>query len=250
LDLVGLDLVSPFGGPVYYTQRTTSTMELAQELLTWHPQGGYLVWAGEQSQGRGRFKDRSWEAPAGEALLFTLVIPWELDAERPPGLLTALALAEALEALGLKPQIKWPNDLLLKGKKASGILAQYRGGFLHLGIGINVSQEQFPQAIQDKAISLLQAGLRVGRKELLVACLKQLHLRLGALGLPVQDLEDRLWGLGRQSSWSVGLGGEVWEGEVRGLDPQGQLLIMTPEGLRCLSAGEASSRPRPGFGSE
>lgn len=102
---------------------------------------GALVVADHQTAGRGRL-GRSWEAPAGTALLFSVLL--KPPAERPApelSLVAGVAVADALEhALGLAVQIKWPNDVMLRRKKIAGCLAEGRDGTVVLGIGVNVGQ--------------------------------------------------------------------------------------------------------------
>jgi BirA family biotin operon repressor/biotin-[acetyl-CoA-carboxylase] ligase len=241
---------------VYYTPKTTSTMDLAKSLLSFHPEGGYVVWAGQQSQGRGRFSSRRWESPPKESLLFTLVIPWTLESHRPPSLMAALALSRTLETHGLKPRIKWPNDLLLpspatpvsrdrENKKVSGILAAYSSGYLHLGIGINLLQTFFPPELTSKATSLALSGLTIKPEGLLLQILQHLLEDFSRDALPLEEINQRLWGRDRWTEWSLGLGDEVLVGRVLGVDEEGQLLLRCrgrETEIRRICAGEGSSQ--------
>ncbi len=132
-----------FGRPFRHVEETEST----QALLGLDDPEGAVVSAGHQSAGRGRL-GRSWEAPPGSALTFSVLL-------RPPAgaliqqlsLVAGLAVAETVEhALDLSAQIKWPNDVMIDRRKVAGILAEARDGIVVLGIGLNVNQtrEQLP----------------------------------------------------------------------------------------------------------
>ncbi|MGH3065832.1 MAG: biotin--[acetyl-CoA-carboxylase] ligase [Gaiellaceae bacterium] len=102
---------------------------------------GALVVADHQTAGRGRL-GRSWDAPAGTALLFSLLLTPPPERHAPElSLVAGIAVADALErTLGLAPQIKWPNDVMLRRQKVAGCLAEARDGAVVLGIGVNVEQ--------------------------------------------------------------------------------------------------------------
>jgi BirA family biotin operon repressor/biotin-[acetyl-CoA-carboxylase] ligase len=102
---------------------------------------GALVVADHQTAGRGRL-GRTWEAPAGTALLFSVLLKPPPERHAPElSLLAGIAVADALErTLGLSVQIKWPNDVMLRRQKIAGCLAEARDGSVVLGIGVNVEQ--------------------------------------------------------------------------------------------------------------
>lgn len=107
---------------------------------------GALVTADFQMRGRGQ-RGHEWQAEAGQSALLSYVYrlpPGAVTAQL--GLLIPLAVAEALATLGASPQIKWPNDILLNGKKCGGILVEVAAGVAVLGIGLNVNQAQFTDA--------------------------------------------------------------------------------------------------------
>lgn len=139
---------------IHYFDRIGSTND---EALAWVAAGasdGCLVVADQQTQGRGRFQ-RRWVTRAGAALAFSLILHPTAAETNQVGLLSplgAVAICQALEKqVGLSPQIKWPNDVLLQRKKTSGILAEasWMGGQLQgvvIGIGINIASEAVPPA--------------------------------------------------------------------------------------------------------
>jgi len=148
------------------------------------PEGAVVV-AGEQTEGRGRL-GRPWFAPSGTSLLCSLQLRPAVPGERLPELtgVAALACAEAIEALtGLASELKFPNDLLLRGLKVAGVLAEAREGRVVLGVGVNVNipDEQLPQEVDVPATSLLvETGRAVDRAQLLVELLERLERRYDA----------------------------------------------------------------------
>jgi BirA family biotin operon repressor/biotin-[acetyl-CoA-carboxylase] ligase len=168
-----------FGKPFRYVERCAST----QRLLDGAPEGAVVV-AGEQTEGRGRL-GRSWHAPAGTSLLFSIVLVPAVPAERLPELsvVAGEAVAAALtEVTGLAPAIKLPNDVLVGGRKVAGILAEAAEGRVVLGIGVNVSQraDELPTETPTPPTSLALEGAEVDGGELLAAILLELERRYDA----------------------------------------------------------------------
>src|SRR5215210_2503819 len=156
------------GREYQYVESTPSTQLL---LPPEAPEGAVAV-AGEQTAGRGRL-GRRWLAPAGTSLLCSIQLRPEVAGERLPELtgVAARACAEAIEAMtGLSPELKFPNDVLLGGRKMAGVLAEARDGRVVLGIGVNVNvvAEQLPSEVERAATSLLaETGRTIERAELL-----------------------------------------------------------------------------------
>jgi BirA family biotin operon repressor/biotin-[acetyl-CoA-carboxylase] ligase len=125
------------GEPRLDVESCESTQLLVDTSL---PEGAVVV-ADHQTAGRGRL-GRNWEAPAGKALLFSVLLKPPPDRHAPElSLVAGVAVADALErTLGLSVQIKWPNDVMLRRKKVAGCLAEARDGAVVLGIGVNVEQ--------------------------------------------------------------------------------------------------------------
>ena len=165
-----------FGRPYTYVERCEST----QRLLADDAPEGAVAATDEQTAGRGRL-GRDWVAPPGSSVLASVAlqpgVPTEQLAEL--SLVAGRACAAALaEAAGVVPEVKWPNDVLIGGRKVAGILAEARGGRVVLGIGINVLQTEaeLPARAQHPATSLLiETGRRVPRGELLAAVLDHLE---------------------------------------------------------------------------
>jgi BirA family biotin operon repressor/biotin-[acetyl-CoA-carboxylase] ligase len=141
---------------------------------------GAVALTEEQKEGRGRL-GRTWLSPRGVNLLFSLLLEPAVASARLPGLtiVAGEACAEAIaHVTGLRPEIKLPNDILIDGRKAAGILAEARDGRVVLGIGVNVNvaARDLPQEIEPPATSLLlEAGHEVDRADLLVEILDRLE---------------------------------------------------------------------------
>jgi BirA family biotin operon repressor/biotin-[acetyl-CoA-carboxylase] ligase len=168
-----------FGRPFTWVERCPST----QRLLDAAPEGAVAA-TDEQTEGRGRL-GRSWKAPPGSSLLFSLVLAPPVPAERLPELsvLAGEAVAEAIAAeTGLSPALKHPNDVLIGGRKVAGILAESSDGRVTLGVGINISQrsEELPERTQFPATSLALEGAQVDRTALLATVLATLERRYDA----------------------------------------------------------------------
>ena len=170
-----------FGQPYEHVGSTPST----QLLLAPDAPEGALVVAEEQTAGRGRL-GRSWFAPAGTSLLCSLQLRPDTPTERLPELtgVAARACADAIAALtGLEPALKFPNDVLVGGRKVAGILAEARDGRVVLGVGINVNLpvDELPEDVDRPATSLLvETGRELDRAELLAELLERLERRYDA----------------------------------------------------------------------
>ena len=155
-----------------------STQRLAFELASGGAADGTVVIADQQTAGRGR-RGRVWQAAAGTSLLMSLMIRPRLAAHETPRLsfVAAIAVAEAIEeATNVTPSLKWPNDVLLAGRKVAGILLESRtgGSVVVVGIGVNVRQTRFPDDLANRAVSVLQAtGIDLEPDRLLTALLER-----------------------------------------------------------------------------
>jgi BirA family biotin operon repressor/biotin-[acetyl-CoA-carboxylase] ligase len=167
-----------FGRPYEHVRSTPST----QLLVPADAPEGTLVVAEEQTAGRGRL-GRRWFAPAGTSLLCSLQLRPPVAPERLPELtsVASRACAEAIASLtGLEPELKFPNDVLVAGRKVAGILAEAREERVVLGIGVNVNvpAEELPQEVDLAATSLLvETGREIDRAALLAELLERLERR-------------------------------------------------------------------------
>ena len=180
-DSVAPDAVQPrlsgrFGGVYRYETSCASTQRLLRED---DPEGAVAV-ANEQTEGRGRL-GRSWHAPPRTSVLVSVLLRPPVEPARLPelSLVAGGAVAEAIaDVTGLQPAIKFPNDVLVGGRKVAGILAESSEGRVVLGIGVNVNQtrEQLPADAQTEPTSLhVEIGEPVDRAALLVAILARLE---------------------------------------------------------------------------
>jgi BirA family transcriptional regulator, biotin operon repressor / biotin---[acetyl-CoA-carboxylase] ligase len=170
-----------FGLDYRYVESTPST----QLLLPPDAEEGAVVAAGEQTAGRGRL-GRTWDAPAGTSLLCSVQLRPTVAPDRLPELtsVVAHACAEAIKAVtGVETKLKFPNDVLVGGRKVAGILAEAREGRVVAGIGVNVNvaEADLPSGLEAPATSLqVETGREVDRAELLVELLDRLEQRYRA----------------------------------------------------------------------
>jgi BirA family transcriptional regulator, biotin operon repressor / biotin---[acetyl-CoA-carboxylase] ligase len=202
---------------------------------------GFVVVADAQSAGRGRL-GRSWWAEPGTALLASWLIRPTLAPERLPllSLVAGIAAARAASAAaGVDTRLKWPNDLLLGGRKLGGILAETDGrGAVVVGLGLNVRQEVFPDEIRDNATSLAAGGGRTPpRAWLLAATLSGFGARMEAPQNALGDYRELCDTLGsvvrvdRNDAPSL-------RGEAVDVTDTGALVLQTPSGREVIAAGD------------
>jgi BirA family biotin operon repressor/biotin-[acetyl-CoA-carboxylase] ligase len=231
------------GRDIRVFQSTASTNDLVERLARDGLDEGLVVFAESQTKGRGRL-GRTWHSPAGRGLWFSLLLRPNLRPQAATQLtiVAATALARAIrEQTGLKPGIKWPNDILIRGRKVVGILTELSAELDHvkhitLGIGVDVNQraDEFPVEMRKLATSLsLEAGRAVNRADLAAAILIELdrdyrRLREGQFARLAEEWEAQCVTLGRPVSIIVG--GRVVAGRAESLDDDGALLLRTEHG--------------------
>jgi BirA family biotin operon repressor/biotin-[acetyl-CoA-carboxylase] ligase len=238
------------GRRVSYYPSVTSTNELAKEAARRGAEEGTVVIAGEQTVGKGRLR-RSWLSPEGSIALSLVLYP---EVAKLPSLImvASLAVARSIAAVtGLKPRLKWPNDVLVGGRKVSGILVEsgVRGSsvdYAVIGIGVNVNFRvlDFPE-ISPTATSLSD---ELGRKVSLPRLVRRLLVELEGyyLGLVAgaslyEEWRDSLVTLGKEVH--VESSGAVQVGIAQSVDRDGSLLLRLPDGsLSRIVAGEVTLR--------
>jgi BirA family transcriptional regulator, biotin operon repressor / biotin---[acetyl-CoA-carboxylase] ligase len=221
------------GRPRLHLRATSSTNDRARTLAASGAPHGTLVTATEQTAGRGR-QGRTWAAPPGRALLCSLLLR-DYDPLLP--LRAGLAVADLAGDAAL---VKWPNDVLLDGRKLAGILVEARpqDGWAVLGIGVNVAVDlaDLPPEVRERAATLGRAPGELERT--LAELLRALEARLAeppAATLAALRARDAL--RGRPVRWADG------EGTGAGIDDAGALLVRLAGGeLRTLDAGEVHLR--------
>ena len=248
------------GGRTVYFDATDSTNIQARRLAEAHAPHGTLVVSDRQDGGKGR-RGRSWASPSGVGIWMSLILRPEI-APSSASMLTlaaALAVREGIqEETGLSPLIKWPNDLVLNGKKICGILTEMSTELMEIqyvitGIGINVNQREFPSEIRDTATSLsLEAGRCFRRSSLIAAILKAFEkdyaafLKTGDLSLLLEEYNACLVNRGKEVC-ILDPSGE-YRAVAEGIDESGSLLVTLPDGTRReIISGEVSVRGIYGY---
>lgn len=224
------------GTPHLHLRRTDSTNLRARELAARGAPHGTLVTASEQTSGRGR-QGRTWSAPPGRALLCSLVLR---GAPRLLPLAAGAAVAEVCDAHApptavTRASLKWPNDVLIDGRKVAGILVEGRPqeGWAVLGIGLNVAVtlDDLPPELHSRAGTLNLEPRAI--EPVLSALLGALQVWISA---PDDDIlaavRERDALLGQPISWATG------SGTAAGIDAGGRLLVETSDGQVALEAGE------------
>lgn len=243
------------GQSIYFYEETDTTNNRARELALEGAPEGTLVVAEKQTAGRGR-RGKVWESPLGTGIWMSLVLrPQIAPAEASVlTLLCGLATAEAIEAeTGLSAGIKWPNDILINGKKAVGILTEMdcemsEVHFVIPGIGINVNTASFPPEIAEIATSLyLECGKTVSRRRLVHKVLERLEehyetfLRTGSFAAMLEDYRKHCITLGKEVRV---LGREPFFAEALDITPEGELLVRRADNGKeeVVFSGEVSIR--------
>lgn len=228
--------------------RVASTSDEAMRLAAAGAPEGTLVWAKEQAAGRGR-RGRSWVSPPGNLYLSLLLRPAGPAADAAQlGFAAALAVAEAVESLAPAAApltCKWPNDVLMRGRKLAGILLELQsapaGGLAWLIVGVGINIAAHPDGTETPAIALAAAGAAPAPEALLALWAARMETWLaqwrrdGFAPLRAAWLA-RAHGLGAELR--VRLPREEFSGRFAGLDETGRLLVDTAAGRRPVAAAE------------
>lgn len=243
-DLIArLGLVRAVGRDIRVFQETTSTSDVLEKLARDGVAEGAVVFAESQTRGRGRL-GRAWVSPPGKGLWFSVLLrpPLRPQAATRLTVAAAVALSRAVRrVLPLLPEIKWPNDIMLNGRKFAGVLTELTGELdsirhANLGIGVNVNldADELPPAVRGTATSLkLVLGRTLERPALAAAILRELDETYalacgdGFVGL-VDEWSDQCTTLGRIVSVTTGARRVV--GRAEALDDEGALLVRTDTG--------------------
>ncbi len=238
------------GREVLHFSSVTSTMDVARKAATEGAIEGTVVVADEQTQGRARL-DRNWINPPG-VLATSVILRPKMDSLLRLTMMASLATAHCVESVaGLETSIKWPNDVLVRGKKVSGILTQsalrrqsVRWAIIGIGINVDFDPASYPE-IADTATSLrIEAGRPVSQLDVAVTLIGELDRLYLALkrGEPVHDdWRDRLETIGRFVT--VTSGRAVEEGRAESVDSDGALVLRRGDGsLVHITAGDVTLR--------
>lgn len=243
-DELRLGLKTKFiGKNVHYEESVESTQKIAHRLAHEDAPEGTVIIAEEQLSGRGRM-DRKWHSPKYTGIWMSIILKPNIPLPKAPQLtlLTAAAIVQGIEDItGVQPEIKWPNDILISGKKVTGILTELvaeadRINAVIIGIGMNVNQtkEDFPVELQEIATSLLlEKGGKVSRADLIKSIfmnLEKLYLLYLEEGFfPIK----LLW-----ESYAISIGRKITArtlthtivGKAQGITDDGVLIIEDEQG--------------------
>jgi BirA family biotin operon repressor/biotin-[acetyl-CoA-carboxylase] ligase len=240
-----------FGKKIFTYDSIDSTNACAKTLASTGVEEGTVVIAEYQTVGRGRL-GRTWQAESGSNLLFSTIIRPTLEINK-VGLLpfyAAAGVALALETVtGRRCECKWPNDILLNGKKCCGILLE--SSFQHnvldyavIGIGVNVNQKVFGADLENRATSLIQEfGREFDRRDIFHRVMTSLELlysrvKIGNFEKTLTEWKARTTMFGKQVTLIQA--GEYLHGRAITLSDDGGLVLATPDGQRVCYAGDVT----------
>ena len=245
---------------VLYFDTIDSTNIKAQEFAEKGYPSGTLVVADKQESGKGR-RGRSWVSPSGTGIFMTLMIKPDINPNNASmlTLVAALAVAKAITSVtGEEALIKWPNDIVINGKKVCGILTEMNAQFDYInhivvGIGINVHNESFPEEISQMASSLMieAGGKRFHRAQIIAETMSYFEqyydtfLKTQDLSALVREYDELL--VNRNKSVRVLDPKEPFDGKAMGITPKGELIVDTWESRKLVSSGEVSVRGIYGY---
>ncbi len=255
-DLLLPDILLPllrgtiFGTGIHHFYKIGSTNTAAMAAAAEGSSEGSVFLAEEQTAGRGRGAN-TWQSPCSTGIYCSVVLRPRL----PPSDVLVLSLAAGLAVQsaiqqvdsGVSADLKWPNDVLINGKKVCGILTEMnaeatRVRYIVVGIGINVNQESFPTDLAATSLQVV-TGSEWSRVEVASALLKSLDREYRNLVENSDARRDILRRFAANSSWVRGKkvrieeNGSAFEGTTEGLDERGFLLVRTPHGLQTVLSG-------------
>jgi BirA family biotin operon repressor/biotin-[acetyl-CoA-carboxylase] ligase len=231
------------GRDIRVFERTTSTNDVISLLARDGMAEGMVVFAESQTQGRGRL-GRTWISPARKGLWFSVLLRPDIAPQTAMQLniaaTTALARAITLQT-GIVPEIKWPNDILIRGKKVVGILTELSAELdrvkeviLGIGVDVNLDANEFPPELRKLATSLkIEAGHAIDRPALAVTILRELDADYDRIGRGQFDSLAEEW---QEQCTTIGqhvairMGERVIRGRAESLDAEGALLLRTQHG--------------------
>jgi BirA family transcriptional regulator, biotin operon repressor / biotin---[acetyl-CoA-carboxylase] ligase len=252
--LARLGKIKIIGRDIRVFEETTSTNDVIEKFARDGVKEGVVVFAEAQTKGRGRL-GRKWISPAHRGLWFSILLRPDLRPQEATQLTvaSATALRRAIGTVtGMKPEIKWPNDILIGGKKVAGILTELsaevdrvRHIILGIGIDVNLDADEFPAELKKSATSLkIEMGGMVSRAELAVAILRELdhdYARIGGGKFPTlaDEWESGCATIGKNVT--VHIGDRRVRGCAESLDDDGALIIRTEHGrLERITGGDVT----------
>ncbi len=242
------------GRDIRVFEQTTSTNDVVEKLARDGVKEGVVVFAESQTKGRGRL-GRKWISPSYKGLWFSILLRPDLRPQETTQLTvaSATALRRAIQSeTGLNPEIKWPNDVLLGGKKVAGILTELSAELdrvkhviLGIGVDVNLGAGEFPPELRKQATSLkIEAGRAISRAELAMAILQELdndyqRVCAGQFGEVADDWEAHCQTIG--CDVTIQIGSRRVQGRAESLGENGELLLRTEHGhLERISGGDVT----------
>lgn len=232
-----------------YYSHVTSTMDVARQMAKEGMKEGTVIVAGEQTEGRGRL-GRTWVSPAGESISLSIILRPTLAQVTQLNMVASLATLRSITAVaGLKPLIKWPNDILINGRKVSGILienifegADLKAAVVGIGINVNFDPASFPEIAAIATSLSIEAGRVIPAQDLTTRLLKEsdeLYRELRQTGTVYSAWIPFVETVGR---WvRVRSGDNSVEGRADSIDANGSLILRRSDGSTLtLDAGEVT----------
>jgi BirA family biotin operon repressor/biotin-[acetyl-CoA-carboxylase] ligase len=252
--LARLGQTKVIGRDIHVFERTTSTNDVIEKLARDGVKEGAVVFAESQTKGRGRL-GREWISPERKGLWFSVLLRPDLRPQETTQLTvaSATALRRAIQAeTGLRPEIKWPNDIVIGGKKVAGILTELsaeldrvRHVILGIGVDVNLGASDFPPELRKPATSLkIESGREISRAELATTILRELdadYARIcgGSFAEVADEWQAHCKTIGRQVT--IQIGERRMRGQAESLDDDGALLLRTDHGrLERITGGDVT----------
>ena len=241
--LARLGKTKVIGRDIRVFEQTTSTNDVIEKLARDGVKEGAVVFAESQTKGRGRL-GRKWISPGRKGLWFSVLLRPDLRPQETTQLTvaSATALRRAIQSeTGLRPEIKWPNDIVIGGKKVAGILTELsaeldrvRHVILGIGVDVNLGAGEFPPELRKLATSLkIESGRTISRAGLATAILRELdfdYARIcgGGFTEVADEWQEHCKTIGRQVT--IQIGERRIRGRAESLDDDGALLLRTDHG--------------------
>ena len=247
------------GKPVVYYPETDSTNIRIRHLGDEGAPHGTLAVADRQTAGRGR-RGRTWESPGGSCIYMSILLRPDLAPEKAPMLTLVMACGVAegiMDCADVKVQIKWPNDIIVSGKKLAGILTEMSAqvdyiNHVTVGVGINVNVQNFPEEIQTATSLLSETGTQTKRAPVIAAVMKHFEENYKIF----MQTEDMSGLMKKYSSLLVNQDREVlilekdaeYKAYAEGINQKGELVVRREDGtVENICAGEVSVRGVYGY---
>lgn len=241
--LARLGKTKVIGRDIRVFEETNSTNDVAEKLARDGVPEGVVIFAESQTKGRGRL-GRKWMSPARKGLWFSVLLRPDFRPQETTQLtvISATAVRRAIKKIcGIIADIKWPNDILIRGKKVAGILTEMsaevdrvRHVILGIGLDVNLEAHEFPDELKNIATSLrAESGEKISRAELAVEILRELdfdHARIRAGKFPevADEWEAACVTIGKNVT--VHVGDRKFRGHAESLDDDGALIVRTEHG--------------------